>query len=166
MWLFIRTRVSALTVSAWKNSTLMQENPLHRLLHKCAFMCVYTFAHTHSCTPALGHTLTLQGLGATAALLLLGTPYLTDKIWIGCLPCMSPEAFRMGGGEEQYQNASLPGLWWKCAGGGRGWGAGLCRQRCLQKRIHLLFAHLTKESGYLSGFSGPGSTASYLCEPR
>lgn len=51
------------------------------------------------------------------------------------------------------------------------WGIGeegrvvcLCRQRCLQKGINLLFTHLM--SGHLSGLWGPVSAASYLCDPR
>lgn len=49
MWVFICTHVSVLTASAdapERMGTHMQENPLHRLLHKCASMCLCTFAHT------------------------------------------------------------------------------------------------------------------------
>lgn len=46
-----------------------------------------------------------------------------------------------------------------------GWAAALCGQRCLQKRIHLLFACVTNKPGHLAGFCGPGSAASDLCGP-
>lgn len=163
MWVFICTHVSVLTASAdapERMGTLCTDSYISVHLCACARL------HTHSCTLALGHILTLHRPKCNSCPFTLGGSRPGGQ-YLNCVYALwKPWGFQDGrpqGAESRRQPAwPLTKIIWKCGG----WVSDLCRQNCFWKKMHLLFAHLTNESGYLNVFCGPGSAVSFLCEPK